>query len=433
MQIIQAPLVKGERATKWRGDSAFNKRLKTDVLYRFYVLAFAVALGIRLEKRYGTFFRRLFRLFAYIRERNALKTLKKVLGFHGDTDIREMIEVETEKIIILFSQQQNQWSTGGGKRVEFGDIAIEEELNAFFKECTQEEQKTVENNLGSEKAERVDARDESLPTKADDIQREKIYVEELGNGEQVVAQKKKTNTQTKIEQLEKPTSQSSETDIPKNEKTEKTVEKTVANTSIFVEMMVFAEERAEEVPSPFPIFRENSENKVVAEKNDSISITEAEPKLEKTSGDHLDKNARIDFGEERTPFPVFYGEKRTIEKAVRQEEKTTKSIIETKAEKTIQEYVDENEDYAFNGKTAQIQPQISEENKARIELNTSMRKDEILAIVTQLKDSANIEMERVEKEWREQVSIEQGSREMKPSVKATALSSDKGETLGFKK
>jgi hypothetical protein len=55
---------------------AFDKRLKTDVKYRFQVLAFAVALKMRFDKRYSGFWHKLIFLFSYLRERNALNVLK---------------------------------------------------------------------------------------------------------------------------------------------------------------------------------------------------------------------------------------------------------------------------------------------------------------------------------------------------------------------
>ena len=45
---------------------AFDKRLKTDGVFRFHALAFAYALGLRVEKRYSTFLRKLFRIFAFL-------------------------------------------------------------------------------------------------------------------------------------------------------------------------------------------------------------------------------------------------------------------------------------------------------------------------------------------------------------------------------
>ena len=42
---------------------AFSTKIKTDANYRFKACVFIVALGIRIKKRYNTFFRRLFRIF----------------------------------------------------------------------------------------------------------------------------------------------------------------------------------------------------------------------------------------------------------------------------------------------------------------------------------------------------------------------------------
>ena len=75
--------------------------------------------------------------------------------------------------------------------------------------------------------------------------------------------------------------------------------------------------------------------------------------------------------------------------------------------------------------TLYAQADISDENKARIALNTTMSKEEIWAIVKQLQTAANIEMQREEQEWREKISIA-NSNETKVSLKEAAPSSNKG-------
>ena len=71
---------KSKRIVAKANEYAFDKRLKSNEKVRFYALAFAYALGLRLEKRYRRFLCKLLRLFAFIRERKALRILKKVLS-----------------------------------------------------------------------------------------------------------------------------------------------------------------------------------------------------------------------------------------------------------------------------------------------------------------------------------------------------------------
>ena len=417
---------------------AFDNRLKTNADYRFYTLAFAVALGIRLEKRYGTFFRRLFRFFAYIRERAALKTLKSVLGFHSYTDIREMTEVEAEKIIVLLSQQENRRATGGGKRFETGDITLDEALNSFFNECIQEDEPTAaENNVDTDKVKNSDDHGEPSPMKLEEAQREKISVEELENGELVGEQKKKTNSPTKIEKAEKETAKMTETDVAENKKAEKPVEKTVASTSILAETMVLEQGREEDLPSPFPVFREKSESKTaIDDKKESVPSKEKnEPKIERGNDENANKDIHAETNRDKSPFPVFHGEKtgavKAPEKAVEREIKENKEIKEIKEIKEFKEF---KEFDLSEEKTLHTQAEISDENKVRIALNVTMRNEEIQAIVEQLKAAANVEMQKEEQAWREKISIESGGNETKLSVKENAPSSNKGAiTPGPKK
>jgi hypothetical protein len=77
---------------------------------------------------------------------------------------------------------------------------------------------------------------------------------------------------------------------------------------------------------------------------------------------------------------------------------------------------------------------VSEENRARIALNVTMRKEEIDAIVEQLNVAANAEMERVENEWREQISVENSGNDIKSNVKEIPnTSNNKNVVIGPKK
>ncbi len=409
--------IKSKRLVAQANEYALDNRLKLVANYRFYALAFTVALGIRLERRYGTFFRRLFYLFPFLRERAALKRLKRVFGFHGDTDIREMIEVEAEKIIVLFSQQQNRWSTGGGKRAELGEIAFEEALDAFFKECAQEEQKSIEHHIDIDATERVDTRGEAFPTKADDTQREKVYVEELGSDEQVVEQMKKANTSTKISQSEKQTKSTLETDIAKNDKTEKSVDKTLANTSILAEAMLSKYEKEKTSPSPFPVFRERSEEKIAVSGKETpiLEKEKNETRQGREKGENLDKDIRTEAARDKSPFPVFNVEKAA---AVREPERVPKKEIrEVKENKEIKEIKETQEIKPAEEKTVRVQVEISEENKARIALSSTLRKEEIEAIAMQIKEAAKMVMEGEERVLREQISVADGVHSMQSTSK----------------
>ena len=97
------------------------------------------------------------------------------------------------------------------------------------------------------------------------------------------------------------------------------------------------------------------------------------------------------------------------------EEKEIKETKQIKEIKGAKEIIEIEEIKGVDEKVVHAQREISEENKTRIALNTTMSKEQINAIVEQLKTAANIEMEKDERAW----------SEMKVSMKDNATLSDK--------
>lgn len=414
--------IKSKHLVAKANEYAFDNRLKTDVKYRFYAFAFALALGIRLEKRYGTFFRRLFRFFAYIRERNALKALRRVLGFDSYTDIREMLDVEAEKITILLANRRNGQSTGGGKHIETGDITLDEELNSFFEECMAEDEQNEVGNWAIEKENKLNAHDEPFFVNAEDTHREKISVEEFGKGASVGEQKKK-DFPTKIEQPEKQTTKAVEMEIVEKEQIENPIEKTVANTSILAETTVLEQEKKADLSSPFPVFRENPESKSAVKRKEDFTLSKEnnETKMIKEDGESLDKDICVETEREKSPFPVFDKNKpleiKTPEKTVEKEVKVAK---ESDVIKGNSELIAITEVQSSGTMTMHALSNISEENKARVALNITMREKEIQVMAEQIKMAAKMEMAMEEQAWREQISIAKTGNEMKVESKENA-------------
>lgn len=424
--------IKSKRLVAQANEYAFDNRLKELATYRFQVLAFTVALEIRLKKRYGTFFRRLFYFFAYLRERAVLKILKRVFGFYSNADIREMIGIEVENIIVLLTQEQNRGKIGGGIRAETVEVSIEEELDAFFKECAQEEQKTAENNLDADKVEEVDIRVEPSTRNAEDTKREKIQIEGVEKAEQVGEQKKKANDPTEREEGEKQRTQTAETDIAKNEKIENFAGKMVANTSILAEFAHSGCEKDGSSTSPFPIFREGTEGKtsVAGKGNFVLEKEKNETNLESENGERLDKDIHMENNQEKSPFPVFHSEKvepiRQGEKVVEKEVKEIKEDKEVKRLEDFEWFEEYKEINPTEQKKVYPQSEISEENKARIALNITMRKEEIALIASQIKAEANIIMQQEEHAWREKISIVEGVHSDQSASKLVEKSQNNG-------
>lgn len=429
--LWEANKITSKKLVAKANEYAFDNRLKTNAEYRFYAYAFVLALELRLQTRYGTFLRRLFRFFAYIRERKALKTLKGVLGFDGDVDIREMLDVEVEKITVLLANRPNGKSTGGGKSLDMPEIALEE-FDDFFEECIREDEpKTVGNDLRDEKETNAVTQDEAVVVNTEDLKREKISVNEFGKGEPIDEPKQENKSFSTTKQTDKTT----EAEFFEKEKIEKPIEKTVANTSILAETLVLKQDRTEETPSPFPIFRENAESKPIHGKEESaLSNENNDTKPAKQEGERLDKDISVETNQEKSPFPVFGKDKpleiKTPEKVVEKEVKVTKEIDVVKGNSDLTVIMDTK---ISNEMTMHALSNISEENKTRGILNITMHEQEIQAIAEQIKMAAKMEMAMEEQAWREQISVAKTSNEMQAAPKENAPPANKGVVIGLKK
>jgi hypothetical protein len=247
-----------------------------------------------------------------------------------------------------------------------------------------------------------------------------------------------------------------EAEASEREQTEKTEQKSVANTSGIDEVIGMAGEASEELPSPFPIFRENSEGKAPAyEGKESFSPSDGEPNPEKGSEGSVDKEARVEGGEEKTPFPVFGNEKSDETKApekvetkesvkqenvkqesVKQEPIKQEYVVDSKSsqEVTAQKGLNAGNGEVLLGASALDNPNLSDENRARIELNVELSKMEILAMTEQLKAAANLEMQQSEQEWREKISVADSSGQTQLRTQEVAPTSNQGSvTVGLKK
>ena len=303
--------------------------------------------------------------------------------------------------------------------------------------------------------EQVEGNGEPQPEKSENEEREKISVEELETGNRLEEKDKEKNSAKETRKTVKESSESVEAEASETEQTEKTEQKSAASTSGIDDIMGMSEE-SEELPSPFPIFRENSEGKAPAyEGKESVSPSDGEPNPEKGSEGSVDKDARVEGGEEKTPFPVFGNEKSDgtnapekveTKESVKQENVKQESV---KQEPIKQEYVADSKpsqevtaqkglnagnDEVLLGASALDNPNLSDENRARIELNVELSKMEILAMTEQLKAAANLEMQQSEQEWREKISVADSSGQTQLRTQEVAPTSNQGAvTVGLKK
>ena len=380
-----------KKLVKKANEYAFDKRLKTDIAYRFSVIVFVYALSLRLEKYYRSFLRKLFHIFAFLRERNALKMLKRVLGFYNHTDIRELIEVEMEKLSVIISKRTNQDTTGGGKHSEMGELSMEEEVERFFKTVEKENaQNTAENHLTSDKTDALNAQDETTSVQSTETKREKISVNETLDDKSREQEKDTLSIETKKQDLSKNAPEQAKVFEGKMEET--STQKSAANTSILAETLILEQESEQTHASPFPVFRETDAGQSFTGKKEDFVVNTAKEEISATNekGESVGDNPCSEIEQKKDIFPVFSMDKETVKPIVGRME-------------------------------------ISEENKARIELNTTMTKEQIEAIATQMQEAAKVIMEQEERVWREQISVADNQHTEQSQSKAVQ-SSQNNET-----
>lgn len=416
---------KSKRLVLTANEYVMDTRLKTDAVFRFYALAFAHALSLRIEKRYRDFLRKLFHLFAFLRERAALRSLRRALGWDECMDIREAIGIEFERIAVLLSLQEDDDTTGGGKHATLGDIELEQALQAFLEERTEEGvQKDGKPPLQS-KSEALAETKELSSVNTQSTEREKISVDE--NSPTQTKQEKTVDKETKTQRVTKIETASEQT--MENKPQEQT--RSTANISILAEMAFVEQKTAEEEPSPFPVFRpEKTESSTPSIKEEGVKTNEqTERTLETAKEEGVEAIAPTETEKEQSPFPVFRNEK--IEVVTAPEKPIEKPIEKPReAEAPIDELLEEPIERQFFRK--EFIMTASEENKARMIMNLTMSKEQIDSIIAQKEAEAKMIMEQEENAWREQISVQENMR-AEPLSQAVNTQSNNGVVQSIKK
>ena len=402
---------------------AFDKRLKNDTSYRFRALAFAFALEIRITKRYATLLRKIIYLFPYLREKDVLRLMKRVLGFSWETPLRDMIAVETQKLLMKLLALKDNESTGGGKRSKMGDLTdltVEPGLNGLLDELSQNE--SVDMDLLLDEAELFGVESEQTFVERQETMREQISVNELTLTEDGVEREDAEPLHDeRLEREETAKKDGKQTEIKAEPKQE---QKSVANTSILAETMIVKEGQAQDSvsQSPFPVFRDNDTARSMGDKNFTASETTQIVGNDRETG--VGTNGGFDNGERngeermKDAFPVFKGQEKFSEPSKSVEQPAQKQEI-SQDKNTVQKEVT-----LERKPVEQKEPQkpvetmeVSAENRARRELNITMRDEERIAIAMQVKMQAQEIMAQEEAEWREKISVEQGQEPTETSAR----------------
>jgi hypothetical protein len=411
---------------------AFDERLKVDWAFRFEVFAFTHALGMRLKKRYNTRLRKLFRIFAFLRERDAFNILKQLLNWDDGMDIRELLDIEIENLFIVLSQYRDRHSQGGGKRVEIGELWVEEKIEKFLEACALEELEKSEMKASLfEKAKGLETPGKTAPEKVEISNREKISVDEKKDVEQGVEKEKVKPQASKKEERKQENLEQKQTESPEGKKVEKSTEKSVANASILAEIMI-AEQRREKVSNNFapPSQKVSDEKSSVAEKE--VSAERKEENARKVSCEEdapAENDSRIEFNRGRG-LP-FVGRNEDAP-SIKNFEKPIEKPIEKPKDEPTEEFLDLGLDKELRVKEEipiYETMDISEENRERIKLNITMCKPQIQAITSQLQKAAQMIMEEEERAWREKISVAEGKNTVQTQASGVVNHSNNDNTI----
>lgn len=363
---------------------AFNPLIKTDVSHRLRALLFTCALDLRLQRRYRGFLRKCIYVLAFIPERANLRLLRRILGYASNETIEQWLLVQLNRIQKQLSALDENDAEGGRQQRETDFANVEKRLHDLMEECLQQEVQTataLESNTVS-----VKTQVQMQETDGEDVQTENPVQKQA-------KQKGKTPNKPSNEKQEK---QPQTRDKKLQEKTVKNDTgkekitvldgKFMANSSVFQEFPVH-----EESPSPFPVFKPNQDAEQT-DKDESVETQET-PEKEREAITIADLNGKEEACD---PFPVFKPSK--------------KADAMVKADKEKSEKAAENKQEQADKQKAETQ-EISEENKARIQLNITMSEEQIKVIADQLQEEAKLIMQEEERKWREKISIDSDNKQ----------------------
>lgn len=369
-----------EKARKY----AYSKRLQSDFFYRFRALIFLCALELRLEKRYAKFLKKLFLLFPFLRERASFRLLKRLLGYINETQMRDLISVELERLAMEISKLKDTETAGGGKTSFLDEASILSELQSFFELCVQAESQEM-NPLDFllEKLSVPSGEVQENVSQDGGVKREQISVEGLSKVQAEKAQGKETKQEKMLED-----GKQKREDVKQGEEEvkapEKKAEKITQSTAIPSEIAAAFPKETQEENTPFPIFREEKikenslENKGVQDGGKPKDTPETKDVVE-----ILEKGVRSENEKGKVPFPIFKGREEVL--AWKTENPAGKVEKENSSETSVREKM-------F----------ISDENKIRIALRDSLSDAEKRAIAMHLQEMAALYASVEEQKWLEE-------------------------------
>lgn len=369
-----------EKARKY----AYSKRLQTDFFYRFRALIFLCALELRLEKRYAKFLKKLFLLFPFLRERASFRLLKRLLGYINETQMRDLISVELERLAMEISKLKDTETAGGGKTSFLDEASILSELQSFFDLCAEAEAQEM-NPLDFllEKLSVSSGEVQENVSQDGGVKREQISVEGLSKVQAEKAQGKETKQEKMLED-----GKQKREDVKQGEEEvkspEKKAEKITQSTAIPSEIAAAFPKETQEENTPFPIFREEKikenslENKGVQDGGKPKDTPETKDVVE-----ILEKGVRSENEKGKVPFPIFKGREEVL--VQKTENPAGKVEKENSSETSVREKM-------F----------ISDENKIRIALRDSLSDAEKHEIAMHLQEMAALYASVEEQKWLEE-------------------------------
>lgn len=359
---------------------------------RMRALVLACAIELHVKDKYGSFLKRLFHPIAYSEERRALSRLKELMGYPVDSEVREAISVEMLALAeVLAKRAEDEDSTDGGMRAQLTDPNIEVELEAFFEEerAADEEREGKGGGISTEREEKqAEVGAENAQTAAEaPASPEQTPVEGVEMAEKPHFSDKPINGQEQVKAPEKGQIRA-ETEVRQRQE-QKPIGVAAAGVPAYADVAMTEEQRAEELPSPFPVFRPTD----IREERVAEYVEEAKPvemvtavaatKQGERVADSPKSVGDVEFEVRvKNVFPVFREGDREATDVPPQEQKPAAE-----------------EDTRERNEVFRERMYVSEENQFRRELNDRMSEEQILAIAQQKIEQSKLIIEEATEAW----------------------------------
>lgn len=362
-----------------------NNNLKTSYQFKINLLVFIYALQKRLNIRYKGFFKKLFRLFCYLKEKTLLKNLKALIGVVSlDFDKENLGLKDKEALKRLLLTEENDDDTKQGKKVD--KQLLEQEKSAEKENAEEKEEKAD----SSKKVDEQKEQDEEITSKEDlqnkqvvefKQEEQQVVVEINAKGEIITKEKinvienpKTENDSKKIK--EEPLNKQAETTIKEENATEKTEQKDSVTQTRLLDLDITAQ----------MVLMQREEK--AKEESQGIKLHIPPRFINENQQSTIETKSQVQKEEQKHVVPILLdGDKAKI-------------VVDAKEKTEQNKQVKQNKDTETHNKIKVEEFENNARNKINDTVHETLSEDEILKMVESIKNTAELIMQQEEKKFK---------------------------------